>query len=161
MWGNLSDVRMGLSFRSAAALVSTVILGSESSRTHAHILLSQIRDSPNLEGQVPYLYPPGTGWPSYTLWHWVCFSSPPMTSRVTLEVFEPASMQGLTNSQRTIDCLCSLTMDRTEDTSLNSFSTVATHSYHMDCTENTASQLLHCCVTNLLPSNKHVCRVTP
>jgi hypothetical protein len=33
-------------------LASAVILGSESCRTHDHILLSQIRDSPNLEGQV-------------------------------------------------------------------------------------------------------------
>jgi hypothetical protein len=30
-----------------------------------------IWDSPNLEGQVPNLYPPGTGWPSYTPRHWV------------------------------------------------------------------------------------------
>jgi hypothetical protein len=34
-------------------LASTVILRSESHGTHDHILLSQIRDSPNLEGQVP------------------------------------------------------------------------------------------------------------
>jgi hypothetical protein len=34
------------------ALASAVILGSESSGTHDHILLSQIRDSRNLEGQV-------------------------------------------------------------------------------------------------------------
>jgi hypothetical protein len=34
------------------ALASAVILGSESHGTHGHILLSQIRDSPNLEGQV-------------------------------------------------------------------------------------------------------------
>jgi hypothetical protein len=35
------------------ALASAVILGSESHRTRDHILVSQIRDSPNLEGQVP------------------------------------------------------------------------------------------------------------
>jgi hypothetical protein len=34
------------------ALTSAVILMSESLGTHDHILLSQIRDSPNLEGQV-------------------------------------------------------------------------------------------------------------
>jgi hypothetical protein len=34
-------------------LASAFILGSQSRRTHDHILLSQIRDSPNLEGQVP------------------------------------------------------------------------------------------------------------
>jgi hypothetical protein len=40
------------------ALASAVILGSESRRTHDHILLSQIRDSPNLEGQVPVFISP-------------------------------------------------------------------------------------------------------
>jgi hypothetical protein len=34
-------------------LASAVILGSESHGTHDHILLSQIPDSPNLEGQIP------------------------------------------------------------------------------------------------------------
>jgi hypothetical protein len=36
------------------ALASAVVLGSESRRTHDHILLSQTRDSPSLEGQVHY-----------------------------------------------------------------------------------------------------------
>jgi hypothetical protein len=40
------------------ALASTFILGSESHGTHDHILLSQIRDSPNLEGQVPVFISP-------------------------------------------------------------------------------------------------------
>jgi hypothetical protein len=35
------------------ALASSVILRSESRGTHNHILLSQVRESPNLEGQVP------------------------------------------------------------------------------------------------------------
>jgi hypothetical protein len=43
------------------AIASAVILGSEPRVTHDHILLSQIRDSLNLEGYVPYLYPLGTG----------------------------------------------------------------------------------------------------
>jgi hypothetical protein len=34
-------------------LASAVILSSESRGIHNHILLSQIRESPNLEGQVP------------------------------------------------------------------------------------------------------------
>jgi hypothetical protein len=39
-------------------LASAVILRSESRGTHDHILLSQIRDSPNLEGQVPvFMFP--------------------------------------------------------------------------------------------------------
>jgi hypothetical protein len=63
-------------------LASAVILGSESSGTHDHILLSQIRS---------YLYPPGTRWPSYSPRQWVPFSSPPTTRRATVEVFNPAS----------------------------------------------------------------------
>jgi hypothetical protein len=47
-------------------LASTVILRSESCGTHDHILLSQIREPPNLEGQVPVfittrLYPQTLG----------------------------------------------------------------------------------------------------
>jgi hypothetical protein len=42
----------------------------------------------------PYLYPPGTGWPSYTPRHWVPFSSPPTTCRVTMKLFDPASTRG-------------------------------------------------------------------
>jgi hypothetical protein len=41
--------------------------------------------------RLPYLYPPGTGWPSYTLRYWVIFSSPPTTSRSTVDLFDPAS----------------------------------------------------------------------
>jgi hypothetical protein len=61
---------MGLSFTIAAGPRSR----SESRGTIDHILLSQIRDSPNLEGQVPVftyipqeqggpVLPPGTGFP--------------------------------------------------------------------------------------------------
>jgi hypothetical protein len=39
--------------RQLPVLARAVILGSESRGTHDHILLSQIRDSPNMEGQVP------------------------------------------------------------------------------------------------------------
>jgi hypothetical protein len=58
-------------------LASAVILGSESRGTHDHSLLSQIRDSPTLDGQVPVFIFPGTGWPSYTPRHWVPFPSSP------------------------------------------------------------------------------------
>jgi hypothetical protein len=40
------------------AFASAIILGSESSGTRDHILLSQIRDSPDLEGQVPVFISP-------------------------------------------------------------------------------------------------------
>jgi hypothetical protein len=56
------------------ALANAVILGSETRGTHDHILLSHIRGSAKLEGQVPVLYPPGTEWPSYfpdTRFDWV------------------------------------------------------------------------------------------
>jgi hypothetical protein len=39
-------------------LTSAAILRFESSRTYGHILLSQILDSPNLEGQVPVFISP-------------------------------------------------------------------------------------------------------
>jgi hypothetical protein len=58
MWGVLSDGRTSLSFTIAAGLASAVILGSESRGTHVCILLSQIRDSPNLENQVPVFISP-------------------------------------------------------------------------------------------------------
>jgi hypothetical protein len=44
--------------RMLLALASVVILGSESRGTYDHILLSQIRDSSNLEGQVPVFISP-------------------------------------------------------------------------------------------------------
>jgi hypothetical protein len=45
----------------------------------------------NWRTRFPYLYPPGTRWPSYTPRHWVSLSSPPTTRRPTVEVFDPAS----------------------------------------------------------------------
>jgi hypothetical protein len=51
--------------------------------------------SPTWRGRSPYLYPPGTGWPSYTPRHWVPFSSPPSTRRDTVEVFEATSTRGV------------------------------------------------------------------
>jgi hypothetical protein len=65
-------------------LASAVILMSGSLGTHDHILLSQIRKSPNLEGQVPVYMSPGN-----TLAR-VLFSSPPTSRRAVVEVFDPA-----------------------------------------------------------------------
>jgi hypothetical protein len=55
-----SSLRKGWFFRLQFLLVlaSAVILRSDSRRTRNHILLSQIRDSPNLEGQVPLFISP-------------------------------------------------------------------------------------------------------
>jgi hypothetical protein len=44
----------------------------------------------------PYLYPPGTGWPSSTPRHRVPFSSPPTTRRARVEVFQAASTRAPT-----------------------------------------------------------------
>jgi hypothetical protein len=58
MWSPLSDERTGLPFTIADGSRQRVILESEFRGTHDHILLSQIRDSPNLEGQVPVFISP-------------------------------------------------------------------------------------------------------
>jgi hypothetical protein len=63
-------------------LASTVILRSKSRTTHDHILLSQIRHSPNLEDRVPVFICPR---------HWVPVSSPPTARRAPVEVFDAAS----------------------------------------------------------------------
>jgi hypothetical protein len=70
---------------------SAVVLGAESRGTPDHILLPQIRDSPNLEGQVPLFMCPSDRVAQLYPRHWVPFSSPPTTHRVTVEVFDPAS----------------------------------------------------------------------
>jgi hypothetical protein len=58
MGAALSDETTGLSFKLLLALASAVILGSESRSTHDNILLTKIRDSNNLFGQVPaFIFP--------------------------------------------------------------------------------------------------------
>jgi hypothetical protein len=71
-------------------LASALILRSESRETH-HILFYQIRDSPNLEGQVPVFISPLNRVAQLYPRHWDPFSSPPTTRRATVEVFDPAS----------------------------------------------------------------------
>jgi hypothetical protein len=50
-----------------------------------------------------HLYPPGSGWPSYTPRHWVPFSSLPSTRRATVEVFEPAWVWVLYFDRQSVD----------------------------------------------------------
>jgi hypothetical protein len=64
------------------ALASAVILRSETRGTHDHILLSQVRDSPNLEGQVAQLYPQALG----------SLLVPPTTRRATVWLTIPRSL---------------------------------------------------------------------
>jgi hypothetical protein len=54
-------------------LASAVVLGSESRGTGDHILLSQIRDSPNLEGQIPVFISPRNRVAQLYPRHWVPF----------------------------------------------------------------------------------------
>jgi hypothetical protein len=81
MWGALSDEGTGLPFTIVAGPRQRSHSWVESRGTRGHILVSQIRDSSNLEGQGPIFIAPGTGWPSYTPRHSVPFSSPPTTRR--------------------------------------------------------------------------------
>jgi hypothetical protein len=69
-------------------LASAVILGSESLGNHDHILLSQIRDSSNVESLFPVFISPRN---RVAQLYWVPFSSPPTIRRVTVEVFDSAS----------------------------------------------------------------------
>jgi hypothetical protein len=73
---------LGLSFTNAAGPRHRSHSQVRVPGAHGHILLSHIRDSLNLEGL--NVYPPGTGWPSYTPRHWVPFQSHPTTRRATV-----------------------------------------------------------------------------
>jgi hypothetical protein len=92
--GAPSLMRTGLSFKISAG---------PRQRSHFWVRVPQdsyfaVSDSwlPQPGGSGLRIYIP-PGWPSYTLRHWVPFSSPPATLRATVEVFEPASTRG--NSQ--------------------------------------------------------------
>jgi hypothetical protein len=63
LWGALSNERMGLQF-------AVQSLNCPSRAELITILFCLMWDSPNLEGQVPCLYPPGTWWPSYIPGNW-------------------------------------------------------------------------------------------
>jgi hypothetical protein len=97
----ISSLTRGWNYRLQLLLVlaSAVILRSESRGFHYHILLSDIRDSPNLRFGFPNLYTPGTGWPSFSHTHCVPFLSPPTTCSATVEVFDPVSTQDWLSSK--------------------------------------------------------------
>jgi hypothetical protein len=59
IWGALSDERTGLPFSIAAGTHQSSNTWVRVPRTRDHILLSQIRDYPNLEGQFPVFISPG------------------------------------------------------------------------------------------------------
>jgi hypothetical protein len=81
MWGAHSDERTEL----LLALASSVILRSDSRWTRDHILLYQILDSPNLEGQVPIFISPRNRVAQFYPQSLDVFSSPPTTRRATVD----------------------------------------------------------------------------
>jgi hypothetical protein len=91
MWGALSDERTACHLQLLLALASAVILGSESHGTNDHILLPQILDSSNLEGQVLVFTSRRNTDASLNPMHWFPFSSSHTTRRVTMEVFVTGS----------------------------------------------------------------------
>jgi hypothetical protein len=59
--------------------------------TEQSYLIVSSETPPTWRARSPYLYPPGTGWPSYTPGHWVHLLPPLTIRRATVEVFYPAS----------------------------------------------------------------------
>jgi hypothetical protein len=60
-----------------SAICSAIAQCSESRRTRNHTLLSHLRlPQPGGPGSRIYVYPPGTGWPSFISGHWVPFTYP-------------------------------------------------------------------------------------
>jgi hypothetical protein len=72
-----------------------------------------------LRSKSPYLYPPGTWWPSYTPWHWVPLSLLLTTRRATVELFYPASIRGFEETQLLLPVTLTLarTAQKTSDCS--------------------------------------------
>jgi hypothetical protein len=90
MWGALSDERTGLSFKIADATRWRSHSPVRVPLTDDHILLSQIRDSPNLEGQAPAFISPGNRVAQLYPQVLGFLSSPPTTRRALMEVFAGA-----------------------------------------------------------------------
>jgi hypothetical protein len=59
---------------------------------------------PTWRARSPYLYPPGTEWPSYTPWALGSLLSPLTTRRATVEVFKLASTLGLKTRSKSKSC---------------------------------------------------------
>jgi hypothetical protein len=112
-------------------LVSADILGSESRRTRDHILRSQIQDSPTGRARFPYLYPPGTGWPSYTPQALGSLFVASYDSQVYGGVIQPRLHTGVSwTASRLV--LYSHRMDNTENTVLELRSAVHTENKSPD-----------------------------
>jgi hypothetical protein len=67
-------------------LASAVILGQEPMEFMTIFYYLTFYNSPTWLVRPPYLYRPGTGWPSSFTRRWIPFLSPPTSSREMLEV---------------------------------------------------------------------------
>jgi hypothetical protein len=67
-----------------SAICSLITQQSESLRTRNHTLLSHLRLPPTWRARFPYLYPLGTGWPSYTPEYWATIL--PHYSKTNVEI---------------------------------------------------------------------------
>jgi hypothetical protein len=94
IWGALSDKRTGLSFTVATGLRQRSHSRVCVPRSHDHVLVSQIRDFPNPEGQVSVFIALRKRVAQLYLQALGPFFSPPTTRRTVVEVFEPASTWG-------------------------------------------------------------------
>jgi hypothetical protein len=90
MWGVFSDVRTGMFYN--CCWPSPARSSSCPSPAGLAMFYCLSFDTPlTWRTRSLYVYPLEIGWPPFTPRHWVPFSSPFKTRRVTLKVFEPAS----------------------------------------------------------------------
>jgi hypothetical protein len=117
MWGALSDERTGVSFQLLLALASAVILGSKSRGPMSIFYCLRFETRPIWRARSPHLYPPGSGWPSYTPRHWVPFLLP-IILRTTVEILEPASTRESPSYPQLLICPAYNILTRTPQTTL-------------------------------------------
>jgi hypothetical protein len=98
IWGALSVEKAGLSFTMPAGPRQRSHSQVRVPRDSCQFYCLRFETPPTWRARSSYLYPPGTGWPSYTPRHWVLFSSPPKTRRATVKVFYPASTRDFPDS---------------------------------------------------------------
>jgi hypothetical protein len=96
---------MGLSFTIAAGPCQRSHSGQSPAGFMTFYCLT-FETPPTWRARSPYLYTPGTGWPGYTSRHWVPFSSPLMTCRTTVEVFDFASTPSTLSKSKSKSKLC-------------------------------------------------------
>jgi hypothetical protein len=139
-------------------LASAVILRSEFRGTHYHILLSEIRDSPNLEGQAPVFISPRNR---------VVQLYPQVLGSLSVVSYDSQSYGGGIRTRLTsASCLKDKSSARTtQKTQLYCCRGVFTAPLHSkvrgaDHIENTVLLLSRACMLRALPNNAVVYRVT-